>query len=258
MKMILKNMTLETIVFKLIEVYPDLHVVYNFENAQKIIVRCYVSQGYFKKKSVIQLNDLQALRSVLMNTVIRGYRGVVSTKVIKVNKSTVDEKGNLTNNPIWAIRTQGTNLSKILENQYLDVTKCFSSSIKEIEKIYGIEAARNKLIIELRTMVQDIDPSHYELFADEMSFTGRITGITKSGLDKRERKNVLLRTSYQHQIQVLRSAATNSQKSKLYGVSAPLMLGTVPRVGTTYNDIGIDQQFINENVKSVESVLDEL
>ena len=48
------------------------------------------------------------------------------------------------------------------------------------------------------------------------------------------------------------------QKSKIYGISAPLMLGTVPRVGTSYNRIGIDQQFIKENVKSLESVLDEL
>ena len=258
MKLILKNMTLETIIFKIIELFPDLYVVYNYENAKNIIVRCYIRQGYFQKRSNIDLEDLKTLRDNLLNTVIRGCKGILSTKIVKVNKSIADEQGKLINKPIWAIRTQGTNLSKILENPCLEGSRCFSSSVKEIEKIYGISAARNKLIIELRNIIQDLDSSHYELFADEMSFTGRITGINKSGLDKREKNNVLLRTSYQHQIKVLREAALNSQKSKIYGISAPLMLGTVPRVGTSYNRIGIDQQFIKENVKSLESVLDEL
>lgn len=258
MKLILKNMTLETIIFKIVELFPDLYVVYNYENAKRVIVRCYMRQGCFKKKSNINLEDLKTFRNILLNTVIRGCKGILSTKIVKVNKSTIDEQGKLINKPVWAIRTRGTNLSKILENPYLDRSRCSSSSVKEIEKIFGISAARNKLIIELRNIIQDLDPSHYELFTDEMSFTGRITGIAKSGLDKREKNNVLLRTSYQHQIKVLREAALNSQTSKIYGISAPLMLGAIPRVGTTYNSIGIDQQFIEENVKSVESILDEL
>ena len=91
-----------------------------------------------------------------------------------------------------------------------------------------------------------------------MCSTGTVTGITKSGLEKREYNNTLLRASHSFMNQVLRDASINGIEEELYGVSAPLMLGRIPKVGSTYNDIAVDYDFISENVEDVEDIIDDL
>ena len=42
----------------------------------------------------------------------------------------------------------------------------------------------------------------------------------------------------------------------MYGVAAPQALGAIPRVGTLYNTVHVDEEFVRANVQSVDQVLD--
>jgi DNA-directed RNA polymerase II subunit RPB1 len=256
--MILKNMDLETIIFGIHKAFPLLYVVYNFENDDFIIIRCYIRNVLFKKNYLIKQQDIEDLKDSIMNVGIRGISGVSSTFVKKTSKSIVADDGSIQSKPYYMITTTGTNLSTLLENNTLDKTKCFSNSIREIEAIYGIEAARQKMRIEFEKIVPGISQSHYTIYADEMSISGRITGINKSGLDKRESKNILLRTSYSFMTQVLKSASINGKNNKIYGMSAPLMVGRTPKVGTTYNSVIVDYDFVKKNTHNIASIVDDL
>ena len=256
LKMILKNMDLETIIFALQKTYPDMFIVYNSENDDNIVIRCHPRNTMFKKMP--ELDDVKDLSSKIKTTVIRGVNGIRIARVIKNNKSFVGDDGSIQSKSVFSIKTNGSNLSAILENPYLDTDNCQTDAIKEVEDIFGIEAARNCLRFELEKLLSGISQAHYSLYADEMCFTGTVTGISRTGLEKREAKNILLRTSYSFSNQVLRIAAVNNRLSKVYGMSAPIMLGSTPNVGSTYNQICIDQQFVKDNTQSITDLIDDL
>ena len=50
----------------------------------------------------------------------------------------------------------------------------------------------------------------------------------------------------------------NNSESKVYGLSPPEILGGIAQVGSIYNRLFLDEDFIKLNKKSLNSVLDEL
>jgi DNA-directed RNA polymerase II subunit RPB1 len=250
-QMILKDMDLETIIFNLVKHHPKLHIVYNSENSDSIIIRCYIRGAMFKKTKTVDIDTIKVLKNTLMDTVIRGVDGIKIATVAKKNKSYIDEKGGIRSKVVYVIKTNGSNLSEIVGNKYLDVDKCQTDAIKEVEDVYGIEAARCVLRLELEKLIPDMNQTHYTVFADEMCSTGRVTGISHTGLDSREPNNVLLRASYSFTTQVLETSALNNTNSEIYGVSAPLVMGRSPYVGSLYNQIAVNRDFVEKNVTSI-------
>jgi DNA-directed RNA polymerase II subunit RPB1 len=257
--MILKNMDLDTIIIGISAKHPELYLVYNTENAAQIVVRCYVRGIMFgKKKEPPGLHDLKDVLADLLATVIRGVNGVIIAQPKREKASSVAPDGSIQKRDIWVIHTEGSNLEAILADENFDQDKCQTDSLWEIYDLFGIEAAREKLRIELEKLVPGISPYHYKLFADEMCSTGLITGISRPGLAAREPQNILLRTAYGNVNQTLKEAAVNSVHNEVYGLSAPLLLGRAPYVGSTYNRIAIDREFVSRNAKTVSSIIDDL
>jgi hypothetical protein len=125
--------------------------------------------------------------------------------------------------------------------------------------MYGIEAARNKIVDELMKILEGkSNYEHASIYADEMSYNGHVTSIQRSGLGKREVDNVMLRATFGSPIQVITSAAINSQTDHLYGMSAPLVMGTVPKYGTTFNDVCISNEEIVRLNQTLDNLVDEL
>jgi DNA-directed RNA polymerase beta' subunit len=150
-------------------------------------------------------------------------------------------------------------MEEILDNPYLDIYRCQTDSIIEFEMMFGIEAARHKIINELRKEMSDISKEHCSIYADEMTYSGHITSIHRTGLQKREMNNVTLRLSFQSPIQVIENAATDGLIDKIGGISGPLILGTSPNIGTTYNKIIVNENFINNyNTNMSKDIDDEL
>jgi len=258
LSIILKNMDLETIVYGIMNAFPTLHVVYSPENHNSIIIRCYIRSATFTKARSVGLPDIEQLKNSLLDIIVRGIPGISKAVVVKSNRYFISDDGGVDNAPYYVIRTTGTNLNLVMENKYVDINLCYTDSIKEMEEIYGIEAARHKLRIELELLVPGICSAHYSVYADEMCRTGTVTAISKSGLERREPGNIMLRTSYSHAKQTLKAAAVDGKHNKIYGASAPLMLGRVPYVGTGYNQIAVDYDFVNSNTVTASSVIDDL
>jgi hypothetical protein len=124
--------------------------------------------------------------------------------------------------------------------------------------MYGIEAARASLVMELEELIPGMNYAHYSVYADEMAVAGMLTSISRTGLDVREAHNVLLRTSYNYMNQVTKNAAVNGSYNEIYGISAPLMVGSVPKIGTLYNQVSIDHDFVKANTTTVEDLIDDL
>jgi hypothetical protein len=90
-----------------------------------------------------------------------------------------------------------------------------------------------------------------------MTYTGRPTSIESSGLKTRESSNVLLRIGFVSPLVTMEEAAVNSMEDTVTGVTAPLLVGSIPRHGTLYNTFHINAQFIRDNVPNPDTLIQE-
>jgi hypothetical protein len=67
--------------------------------------------------------------------------------------------------------------------------------------------------------------------------------------------NVTLRLSFQSPIQVIENAAIDGLIDKIGGISGPLIMGSAPNIGTTYNKIILSETFMNNQSKNIDDEL---
>jgi DNA-directed RNA polymerase beta' subunit len=255
-----KDMKLETILLKLNQIYQHIFVVNTVENSDLIVLRVYISNAQFKKVSNINISTIEKFADELMNTTLRGTNNINSTAVSdKIIRSVVNSDGSISKKNTYVIETDGTNMSELFENPYIDIYKTQSDSITEVCELLGIEAGREKLIIELKNMMDSASTKHYLVYGDEMSYTGELTSIEKSGLALREAENILLNMSFSHPLKSLESAAINNDMASVSScLSSSLMLGRMPNQASNYNNVCINEEFIRDNTKDISSQLDDL
>ena len=74
------------------------------------------------------------------------------------------------NNEEWVIKTEGTNMQGVIQIDGVDTTRTVSNHIHEIEKLYGIEAARKMIITESQKVLEqqglDVDLRHLLILSD--------------------------------------------------------------------------------------------
>lgn len=262
-EMILNSMKLETIITILRIKYPAVFFVYTPENVDNIVIRCYVRNSVAKGRSAkINEDFIINMMMEMRRTVIRGIRGIKSTNVINIVKSYVKDDGAIATRITYGISTTGTNLEDVMDNTFLDRHNTHTDSIIEFADMFGIDAARQKIIHELRKTMSSVSKEHCTVYADEMTYSGQVTSIQRTGLQKREMNNVSLRLSFQSPIQVIENAATDGLIDKISGISGPLILGTSPNIGTTYNKIIVNEPFVDNyhktKGKSINKQIDDL
>lgn len=275
-ELILKSMKLDSVVLALRKAFKELFIVYTPENSQSLIMRCYIRNMFFKtvksNDALIIQEKIEAFKEKIYGLVIRGINGISRAYVSELrmstinDKDTIDKEGKITSGvgaieskPIYAIVTDGTNLPEILNLPFLDRLHCQTDSILEIEEIYGVDAARNKIMHEIMNAMKDsCTPITASIFADEMTSSGHVSSIEKTGLRKREPLNVMLQTSFQYPIQSLERAASENITSIIGGVSAQQMIGSGVRLGTTYHTTMINQKFVEKNTKTLDENLKDL
>jgi DNA-directed RNA polymerase II subunit RPB1 len=253
-EMILNSMKLETIITKIRITFSDIFFIYSPENIDNIVIRCYIRNSI---KGSVDIDFVINIMKDIKKTIIRGIGGVNSTNVVNIIKSQINEDGSISTKVTYGINTAGSNLEDILNNPFIDKYRSQTDSVLEIEETFGIEAARHKIINEIRTEMPDISIEHCSIYADEMTYSGHVTSIQRTGLQKREMSNVTLRLSFQSPIQVIENAAIDGLIDKISGISGPLILGTSPNIGTTYNKILVNESFINNHNKNISQVIDD-
>lgn len=260
--MILKSMSLDLIVERLRAQHPMTYIVHTPENAPRVVVRIYFRALQFRQRRAQQDEERLAalIADELLPTTIRGVPRIMSTSVVELKRHRLTAAGGVELVNVYAIKTQGTNIYGVLLNRRIDPRRIVSSSIGDTEKIFGVVAARNAIVREIRQLMGNSAPNihHLLLYADEMTRTGRVTSLEKGGISVRERNNVFLRMATSAPTQVLQDAAASNTSGRVYGVSPYLMLGRAPHLGTLWNDFSMDEDYVRANRKNVDSVLDDL
>ncbi len=135
----------------------------------------------------------------------------------------------------YFIRTSGSNLAGVSKIEGVDFARCYTNDVKEVEKVLGIEAARNSMVKEFKQVLDSqglsVDVRHCMLLADAMTMGGSIKSIGRHGLSG-QKVGVLARAAFEETIKHLTNAATKSEEDRLIGVTENIIVGQTVPIGT--------------------------
>jgi len=153
---------------------------------------------------------------------LKGVRGINRALVMHEN----DE---------YYIRTGGSNLVDTMKLPEVDVARLYTNNIKEIESVFGIEAARNAIVFEAKQVLDmqklDVDVRHINLLADAMCMDGAVKSVGRHGLSG-EKASILARAAFEETIKHLINAAIEGEEENLIGVTENIIIGQPVPVGT--------------------------
>jgi len=135
----------------------------------------------------------------------------------------------------WVIHTEGSNLGAVLKMEGVDKTRTTTNDIHEIEKILGIEAARNAIIHEAQSTMEEqgltVDVRHIMLVADMMTSDGTVKSIGRHGISG-EKASVLARASFEETGKHLLRASIRGEIDYLTGIIENIIIGQPIPLGT--------------------------
>jgi DNA-directed RNA polymerase subunit A" len=137
----------------------------------------------------------------------------------------------------YVLYTVGSELKK-LKNQKIegvDFKRTTTNNIAEIADVLGIEAARNAIIEEMISTLNeqglDVDPRHITLIADAMTMDGEVKQIGRHGIAG-GKASVLSRAAFEVTVDNLLEAAIHGETDELKGVTENVIVGQPIKLGT--------------------------
>ncbi|MGV8144363.1 MAG: DNA-directed RNA polymerase subunit A'' [Methanothermobacter sp.] len=135
----------------------------------------------------------------------------------------------------WVIHTEGSNLGAVLKMEGVDKTRTTTNDIHEVEKVLGIEAARNSIIHEAQSTMEEqgltVDVRHIMLVADMMTSDGIVKSIGRHGISG-EKASVLARASFEETGKHLLRASIRGEIDHLTGIIENIIIGQPIPLGT--------------------------
>ena len=211
---------------------------------EPLVIRMRFSAELEDGEQEFDIGCLKKIKDALLNKLaLRGVPGIAKVYHRQVpirGPNRVDEKE-------WILETEGVNLAAVLGVSDVDATRTTSNSIREILKVLGIEAARKALIMELRNVIEFdgayVNYRHLSILADQMTRLGVLTPVSRHGVRKSD-AGFLMKSSFEQSVDVLMTAALFAETDPMTGVSANIMHGQVPKIGTGCFGILLDEKML--------------
>lgn len=197
------------------------------ESLKNVNVRTKGEKIIVAPKEELSIKELQRLRNNVLNVHISGIRGI--------ENAVVRREGNE-----WVVTTIGSNLADILKLKEVDERRTKTNDVHETAKVLGIEAARNLIIEEAMSTLQDqgldVDVRHVMLVSDIMCFSGEVKPIGRYGVAG-SKTSILARAAFEETIKHLVRASIRNESDELKGIFENVMIGQVIPSGTGMFDL---------------------
>ena len=135
----------------------------------------------------------------------------------------------------YILYTEGSNLKDVFDVAGVDTTRTRTNNISEIAGVLGIEAARNAIIHEAVSTLNEqgiaVDVRHLMLVSDMMCMEGEIKQIGRHGIAG-EKESVLSRAAFEVTVNHLLDAAVANEVDELSGVTENVIVGQPIQLGT--------------------------
>ena len=167
------------------------------------------------------------LRNKILKTTIKG--------VPEIERITLERK-----NDEFSISTTGSNLGKVLKVEGINTSNVRTNNVFEIAETLGIEAARNALINELTSTLEDqgleVDQRYLMLVSDLMCHKGYMQQIGRHGIAG-TKNSVLARAAFEITVPTIASAARTGEIEALKGITENVLVGSQIPIGSGTVDL---------------------
>jgi len=135
----------------------------------------------------------------------------------------------------YVLYTESSNLKKVMKVKGVDFTRTLTNNIYEIYEVLGIEAARNAIINEAISTLEEqgleVDIRHIMLVADAMTADGELKQIGRHGVAG-EKQSILARAAFEMTVNNLLEASVKGEVDRLNGITENIIVGQPIKLGT--------------------------
>ena len=167
------------------------------------------------------------IRNKILNTTVKGVPDIERVTLVQKDKE-------------WVIQTTGSNIAKVFEVEGIDKRNVRTNNVFEIAGTLGIEAARNDLINELNTTLDDqgleVDIRYIMLVSDLMCSKGYMQQIGRHGIAG-NKASVLARAAFEITVPTIARAALGGEVEQLKGVTENVIVGSTIPIGSGTVDL---------------------
>jgi DNA-directed RNA polymerase subunit A" len=176
----------------------------------------------FSPKNKESYQNLFQLAEHVRNVIVQGIDDILRVVVRK-------EAGE------YILYTEGSNIKDVFDVAGVDTTRTRTNNISEIASVLGIEAARNAIIHEAVSTLNEqgilVDVRHIMLVSDMMCMEGEVKQIGRHGIAG-EKESVLSRAAFEVTVNHLLDAAVANEIDELSGVTENVIVGQPIQLGT--------------------------
>ncbi|KDN42992.1 putative RPO21-DNA-directed RNA polymerase II, 215 kd subunit [Tilletiaria anomala UBC 951] len=254
-QMLDKNLSMAEVAGKIQAMFgQDIFVMHSEDNAEQLVLRIRVVNNDTEKEPLGDedtfLKNLAA--NMLTEIDLKGVQGIKKVFIVKHEKE--HQRINLKTGewePVleWVLDTQGTNLKEVLAVEGVDTVRTVSNNCVEIFNVFGIEAARNSLLREMRMVIEFggsyVNYRHIGLLVDIMTTQGKLMAITRHGINRTD-QGALMRSSFEETVEILIEAAAMGEADDCKGVAENVLLGQMAPMGTGSFDVTLNMRMLQE------------
>ena len=256
-----KSLSMEDITERIAQEYGtgELHVICNDDNADKLVLRVrIVNDGPAQKGQGDDGDDeedyifLKKIETAMLSEMT--LRGVEGIRRVFMREPKLDGIDPVTGAAIryheWLLDTEGVNLHAVMcADRRVDDTRTTSNDIVEIIRVLGVEAVRQALLGELRSVIEFdgsyVNYRHLAMLCDVMTYRGHILAVTRHGINRVE-SGALMRCSFEETVDILMEASAYSECDHVRGVSENIMLGQLAPLGTGLFSLYLNTELLEQ------------
>lgn len=238
------KLTMQDIAETLSGNYDDLECVYSPDNIGQLDVFIDTRTINLPEDRLVFI-DQDNVKEIYLEEVVQPKLEQILISGIKGVKQMFFNK-DAENKDKWMIETEGSNFKKILGHPMVDTIRTVSSNIWEIYNTLGVEAVRQFLIEQFSKSMPDVVLCHVMLLVDKMTFKGSISSITRYTM-KKEDRGPFSKASFEETLSNFLNAGIYGQEEPVKGVSASIICGKVPNIGSGLTKLSFNTDMIKEN-----------
>jgi DNA-directed RNA polymerase II subunit RPB1 len=251
-----KRVTMDDVHFAIKAVYSkndksEVSCIYSDYNSDNLVFR--IRLDFQKKekdpKTLDQTDKIYQLKTfqdaLMKNIILRGIKGIKTVLARKVVDLVAKENNTYRKKETWVLDAVGSNFMEILSLQNIDARRTISNDIQEINRVLGIEAARQALFNELYEAFDTtyINHHHISLLCDRMTCKSEMVSIFRHGINNDD-IGPIAKASFEETPEMFLKAARHAELDEMRGVSANVMCGQEGYFGTSAFKVMLDMSQI--------------